>query len=74
MPPGGHQIDKPLRPDVGVKPLDQIGALGGDAPVALAGLAGAAEVTAERQQRRRGDVAGVRAERDRFHHVRRAAD
>ena len=57
----GDQIDQPLIADFRIQPLDQLRTLGRDAPVALARLAGAAQVAAQRQQRRRGDIYRVRA-------------
>ena len=74
MPPRRHQVDQPFAPDVGIQAFHEVGALGRDAPVAFAALAGAAEVTAEREQGGGRDIAGVGAERDGFHHVRCAPD
>lgn len=48
--PCAHQVDKPLRPHIRVKPLHQVGPLGRNAPVALAGVAGPAQMAPERQQ------------------------
>ena len=45
--PRGDEVDQALRADIRVEALDQIGTLGRDAPVALAGLAGAAQMAAE---------------------------
>ena len=42
MVPGGDQIHQTLVADIRIQALYKIGALGGNAPVALAGLAGAA--------------------------------
>ena len=47
--PGVDEVDEPLVTDVGIEALDELGALGRNAPVALAAVAAAAEVTAERQ-------------------------
>ncbi len=61
-------------PSLGIQPLDQLRPLGGDAPVAPAGLAGAAQVAAHGQQRGRGDIAGVRAQGDGLDHIGGGAD
>ena len=62
--PGRDQIHEPSAADVGIQTLDEVGPLGRDAPVALAGLAASAQVAAQREQRRRADVAGVTDGRD----------
>ena len=62
--PRGDKIHKALVADVRVKALHKVGALGCDAPVALAGLAASAQMAAERQKCRRADVASICTERD----------
>ena len=74
MPPCGHEIDETLTALVGVQTLDERRILRGDTPVAAADLAAAAEVTAERHERRRGDIAGVSTERNRLDDIGRRAD
>ena len=59
-----EQVDETLGADIRIQALDQLRTLGCNAPVALAGLAGAAQVAAHCQQSRGADVACVRAERD----------
>ena len=68
------EVDEPLVADVGIEALDKLGTLRHNAPVALAAVAGAAEVTPERQKRRRTDIAGVCAQCDRLDEVGRGAD
>ena len=65
---------KALFADFRVQPLDKVCALGGDAPVAFAALAGTAQMAAEREQRRCCDIARVRTERYRLYNVRRRTD
>ena len=74
MIPRGDEVDQALRADIRVEALDQIGTLGRDAPVALAGLAGAAQVAAHGEQGAGCDVAGVRAERDGLQQICGVAD
>ena len=72
--PGMDEVDEPLVADLGIETLDELGTLRRNAPVALAAVAGAAEVTPERQKRRRADIAGIRAQCDRLDEVGRGAD
>ena len=72
--PRRDQIHQPLRALLGIQPLDQIGALGGDAPAAPTCLTGAAQVAAHGQQRGGGDIAGVRAQGDGLDHIGGGAD
>ena len=74
MPPCGHQIHKPLAANIRVQPLHQLRTLGGNAPVALAALTAAAQVAAHRQQRSRGNIAGIGTQRNGLDHIRCAAD
>ncbi len=78
MIPRGNEVDKALAADLRVQALDELGALGRNAPVALAGLAGAAQVAAQRKQGGGRDIGRVRAERNSFQQVggiaHRAAD
>ena len=62
--PRGDKVHKALIADVRVEALHKVGALGCDAPVALAGLAASAQMAAERQKCRRADVARICTERD----------
>ena len=55
--PRGDKVHQALVADVRVEALHKVGALGCDAPVALAGLAASAQMAAERQKCRRADVA-----------------
>ena len=74
MPPRSHKIYKSLRALFRVEAGNEFGTLGRDSPVAGSALAVAAKVTSERDERCGSHVARVRAERDRFYHVRRRAD
>ena len=71
MLPCVHEIDKPRAADIRIQTLYKLGALGSDAPVALAALAGAAKMTSEREQCGGRDIAGVSAKRDRLDYIRR---
>src|SRR5699024_476671 len=71
MLPCVHKVCEPRAADIGIQTLNKLRTLGRDAPVALADLAGAAEVTAECEQSRGRDIAGVGAERDRLDYIRR---
>ena len=74
MVPRAHQVDHALGADLGVQAFDEVGALRGDAPVAFAARAALALVAAQGDERRRGDVDRVGAQRDRAHDVGGAAD
>ncbi len=74
MLPGGNEIDQASVADLRIQALDQIRALGCDTPVASANLAGAAQVTPERNQRRGRNIDRIRAERDGLDHICRIAD
>ena len=62
MSPCGHEVHEPLASDIGIKSLNKVGTLCSDTPVALAGLAGTAEVTSECKNGSRCDVASIRTE------------
>lgn len=71
VPPCGHEVHETLTAFVGIESLDERRILRSDAPVAVADLAAAAEVTAERRECRRGDIAGVSAECNRLDNIGR---
>ena len=72
--PCSEQVDETLGADIRIQALDQLRTLGCNAPVALAGLAGAAQVAAHCQQSRGADIACVRAERDSLEQIGGVAD
>src|SRR5574344_536283 len=72
--PCGDQILKTLVTDVGIEPFNKIGPLCCNTPVAFTGLAGVAEVAAEREQRCGSDIDCIGAETDRLYHVCTASD
>ena len=74
MTPGGEQVNQAFGTDVRIQAFYQFGALGCNAPVALAVLAGAAQMAAERQQGSRCDINRIRAECNRLDDICGVAD
>ena len=60
--PGAHQVDQPLRADLRVEALGQLGVVGGDTPGAFAGVAALAEGAPHGQQGGGPHVDGIGAQ------------
>ena len=67
--PSVHQVDESLITEIGIETLDKLGTLCCNTPVTLAGLASTAEMTAEGEQSRSSNIAGIRTKCNCLYHV-----